>query len=103
MISIRKSLAPKLSFGILLLAVPVFVIALGLLFNKSRQMVREEAVGHANSVLSTTIQRVDCKLGASRPPPMPTTGWWSNTCSPRPAELHQPHCAFQPAYRRLLH
>ena len=47
MISIRKSLAPKLSFGILLLAVPVFVIALGLLFNKSRQMVREEAVGVA--------------------------------------------------------
>ena len=64
MISIRKSLAPKLSFGILLLAVPVFVIALGLLFNKSRQMVREEAVGHANSVLGTTIQRVVCKLGA---------------------------------------
>ena len=64
MISLRKSLGPKLSFGILLLAVPVFVIALGLLFNKSRQMIREEAVGHANSVLSTTMQRVNCKLNA---------------------------------------
>ena len=64
MISIRKSLVPKLGFGILLLAVPVFVIALGLLFNKSRQMIREEAVGHANSVLGTTMQRVVCKLGA---------------------------------------
>ena len=64
MISIRKSLVPKLSLGILLLAVPVFVIALGLLFNKSRQMIREEAVGHANSVLGTTMKRVVCKLGA---------------------------------------
>ena len=64
MISIRKSLVPKLGFGILLLAVPVFVIALGLLFNRSRQMIREEAVGHANSVLGTTMKRVVCKLGA---------------------------------------
>lgn len=64
MFSLRKSLVPKLSFGILLLAVPIFVLALGLLFNRSRQMIREEAVGHANSVLSTTMQRVSGKLNA---------------------------------------
>lgn len=58
MIDIRKSLATKLSLTVLLLAAPIFIISLGLLFMKSRQMIREEAVGRANSVMNTTMQRM---------------------------------------------
>lgn len=58
MFNIRKSLSTKLSLDILLLAVPIFMIALGVLFTQSRQIIRNEAVGRANSVLNTTMQRV---------------------------------------------
>ena len=64
MINIRKSLSLKLSLSILLLAVMIFVVSLGLLFNQSRYMIRKEAVGRANSVLNTTMQRVWLKLNA---------------------------------------
>ena len=53
------SLSSKLSLGILLLAVPIFVISLGILFYQSRRIVRYEAMGRANSVLDATMQRVN--------------------------------------------
>jgi signal transduction histidine kinase len=56
--SIRKSFSTKLSLGILLLAAPIFAISLGILFTQSRHMIRSEAVGRANSVLNTTMQRL---------------------------------------------
>lgn len=59
MISIRKSLSSELSLGILLLAVPIFVLSLGILFVQSRNQVKQEALEHANSVLNTTLQRVN--------------------------------------------
>lgn len=62
MISVRKSFPVKLSLGILLLAVPVFVAALGLLFYQSRHLIREEAMGRADAALSTTMQRISRKL-----------------------------------------
>ena len=58
MISIRKSFSTKLSLGILLLAAPIFIVSLGILFTQSRHMIRAEAVGRANSVLNTTLQRL---------------------------------------------
>lgn len=58
MISIRRSFSTKLSIGILLMAVPIFFISLAVLFSQSRHIIRKEAIGHANSVLGTTIQRV---------------------------------------------
>lgn len=58
MFSIRRSFSAKLSLGILLMAVPIFVISLGLLFTQSRQMIRSEATGRANSVLKATMQRI---------------------------------------------
>ena len=58
MFSIRRSFSAKLSLGILLLAAPIFVISLGMLFTQSRQMIRSEATGHANSVLNATMQRI---------------------------------------------
>ena len=48
----------KLSLGILLMAVPIFILSLGILFVQSRNNVKKEAMEHANSVLNTAIQRV---------------------------------------------
>ena len=55
---IRQSLAWKLSLGILLMAVPIFVLSLGVLFIQSRNNLKNEATKHANSVLNTTMQRI---------------------------------------------
>jgi signal transduction histidine kinase len=57
-LNIRKSLSSKLSLAVMLLAVPIFVVSLGVLFSQSRFLIRKEAVGRANSVLSVTMQRL---------------------------------------------
>ena len=48
----------KLSLGILLLAAPLFVLSLGILYLQSRYFIHEEANDRAVSVLNTTMQRV---------------------------------------------
>jgi len=57
-----RSLSTKLSLGLLLLAAPIFILSLGVLFIQSRNLIRSEAVGHANSVLSATMQHVSRHL-----------------------------------------
>ena len=64
MISIRKSLSNKLSLGILLLAAPIFIASLGVLFSQSRQIIRSNAIDRAQSVLDATMQRVVRNLSA---------------------------------------
>ena len=64
MISIRRSFSTKLSLGILLLAIPIFILSLGILFNQSRHMIRRDAVGRANSVLSATMHQLSRKLAS---------------------------------------
>ena len=64
MSSIRRSLAMKLSLGILLMAVPIFLLALGIMFFQSRRFIRMEAMERANSALNTTLQRVRVYMGA---------------------------------------
>ena len=56
---IRQSLSMKLSLGILLMAVPIFVVSLGLLYVQSRNYVKKAATDHANSVLNTTMLRIN--------------------------------------------
>lgn len=58
MIDIRKSFSSKLSLTVLLLAVPIFLVSMGLLFTQSRRMIREEAMGRAKSVLNTSMLRM---------------------------------------------
>lgn len=58
MISIRRRLATKFSLSVLLIAVPVFILSLGIFFLQSRHFIREEAISHANSVVNTMLQRV---------------------------------------------
>ncbi len=58
MMNIRKSFSTKLALGILLLAIPIFILSLGVLFTQSRHIIRKEAVNRANSMLNTTMQRL---------------------------------------------
>ena len=55
---IRQSLSWKLSLGILLMAIPVFMVALGILFVQSRNNVKREATKHAASVVNTAMQHI---------------------------------------------
>ena len=55
---IRQSLSWKLSLGILLMAIPIFMLALGILFVQSRNNVKREATKHAASVVNTTMQHI---------------------------------------------
>ena len=55
---IRQSLSWKLSLGILLMAIPIFMLALGILFVQSRNTVKREATKHAASVVNTTLQSI---------------------------------------------
>lgn len=56
---IRKSLSLKLIVSILLLAVPIFVLSIGLLFFESRANIKREATEHAKSRLNTAAYHVD--------------------------------------------
>ena len=55
---IRQSLSMKLSLDILLMAAPIFVLALGAIFLQSRYYIRREASERAVSLLNTTMQRL---------------------------------------------
>lgn len=58
MSKISRSLISKLSLGILLLAAPIFMTALGTLFIQSRYFIRQEAAERALSVVNMTMHRV---------------------------------------------
>ena len=55
---IRQSLSWKLSLGILLMAIPIFVLSIGFLFIHSRDKVKKKATEHAASVVNTTMQHI---------------------------------------------
>ena len=55
---IRQSLSWKLSLGILLMAIPIFILSVGFLFVHSRDKVKKEATEHAASVVNTTMQHI---------------------------------------------
>lgn len=62
MINIRKSFSTKLCVALLILAIPIFVISIGVLFTQSRKMIRNEAIGHAGSVLNAAMQQLNRHL-----------------------------------------
>ena len=53
-----SSLSRKLGVRIMLMAVPIFVLSLGLFYLQSRYLIRKEAIVRSNSILRTVIQRV---------------------------------------------
>ena len=60
--NLRKSFTARLGLGITFFALPIFLIALGVLFQLSRHMIRLEAVGRATSVLNATMERISRNL-----------------------------------------
>jgi hypothetical protein len=52
---IRQSLSWKLSLGILLMAAPIFLLSIGILFKQSAENLKGEATKLATSVLNTTM------------------------------------------------
>ena len=55
---LHRPLSAKISIGITMLAAPIFVLALGVLFFYSRYIIREEANQQAESALRTAVHRV---------------------------------------------
>ena len=58
MSKIRISLWRKLSRSILLMAVPIFVLSVGIFYLQSRYLIRQEAMARSNSIVRSMIQRV---------------------------------------------
>lgn len=64
MFNVRKSLSTKLSLSILLMAVPIFVVSIGLVYYRSSLYVRNKAMERAISVLNTSMQHVNRTVSA---------------------------------------
>ena len=58
MSKIRISLWRKLTRSILLMAVPIFVLSVGIFYLQSRYLIRQEAMARSNSIVRSIIQRV---------------------------------------------
>ena len=58
MSKIRSSLWRKLTINILLMAVPIFVLSVGIFYLQSRYLIRQEAMARSNSIVRSIIQRV---------------------------------------------
>lgn len=56
--AIRKRLTKKPTLTIALMAVPVYVLSLGLLYNQSRYLLHQESIEYANSILDTALYRI---------------------------------------------
>ena len=63
MSKISRRLYAKLSIGIALLAVPIFVLALGVLFLYSRHIIQQETTKQATSMLHFTTQGIRSNMG----------------------------------------
>ena len=58
MSKIKDTLATKLMVSILLMAIPIFLISMGLVFVQSQKAIHKEAQERAVSTLNTTMQRL---------------------------------------------
>ena len=57
--SLRRQLAAKLSIGITLLTIPIFVVALGILFLYSHHLLYQDTATHANNILQNRLLRLN--------------------------------------------
>lgn len=58
MIHVRGSLSTKIILWVMLLAVPVFLTSVGVLFRQSHKFIREEAVDRASGALACGMHRI---------------------------------------------
>lgn len=63
MISNRWKLSRELSFGIMLMAAPLFVLSLGILYMQTNRLIHEEVAECSNSMLNATLHRVRTYMG----------------------------------------
>lgn len=56
---VRRTFSKRLSRSILLLAIPLFVLSLGVFYQYTNRLLRNEAVEKSNAILSTTTQLVE--------------------------------------------
>ena len=59
MMSIRRSFSAKVIMWVLLIAVPVFLASVGVLFWQSHKLIRAEAVDKASNVLACAMHRIN--------------------------------------------
>ena len=64
MFNVQDSLSKKLSLIVMLLAVPVFILSIGIFYLQSRYLIRQEAIERSNSILRTVVQRVSNYMGS---------------------------------------
>lgn len=60
----RHSLSSRLSLGIMLMAVPIFMLSLGTFFVQSRKLYHQETTQRSMSILNNAIQRVASYMSA---------------------------------------
>lgn len=63
MIKPRRNLSRKLSFGIMFLAVPLFVLSLGVFYVQSRELIHQKSSERANNILKIAMQQVVNRMG----------------------------------------
>ena len=63
MLKNRLRLSTQLSLGIMLIAAPIFILSLGVLYNQSRNQIHEEVSQYSMNTLKTTIHRVRTFMG----------------------------------------
>ena len=63
MIKNRRNLSKRLSLAIMLMAVPIFILSLGIMFIQSRYLSRQEVIECSHSILNTTLHRVRTYMG----------------------------------------
>lgn len=61
---VRRTLAKRLTRTILTLAVPLFILALGVFYQHARTLLHKEAIEREHTILSTTEQLVENYLTA---------------------------------------
>ena len=63
LLHIRQSLSLKLCFGILLMAIPIFVVCIGFLFHQSKDRIKKEATERVACILTAKADKVRALLG----------------------------------------
>ena len=59
MSKMNSNLSKRLSMDIMILAIPVFVLSLGVFYLQSRRLIRHEAMKRANSAVQIALQHMD--------------------------------------------
>ena len=64
MSKVRRTLSKRLSRTIMVLAIPLFILSLGIFYQYARQLLEKEAIERSHTILRATTQLVDNHLSA---------------------------------------